>query len=121
MRVLLDTENAGRRLRQWSALPLGASTVMRDLRCEGRQAHDLRAVELAPPCVTSGQCDRAGWSMTLRLPFKALGVAPPRAGDVWRLNLASNAPIKRNHAVSWCKGYEVGAGNPERMGLLRFA
>lgn len=121
MRVFLDTENAGRRLRQWSAIPVGPSTIMRDLRCEGRQANDLRAVELAPACVTTCRYERDGWEITLRLPFEALGVAAPRTGDIWRLNVASNAPIKRNHAVSWCKGYEVGAGNPERMGLLRFA
>ena len=60
------------------------------------------------------------WDLEFRLPFNEIG-AEPSPGDVWLMNVASNSPVARNHGVSWCQGYEVGAGNPSRMGRLVFA
>ena len=119
LRVFLDCENTGERLRQWQVKPGGTAVTYRELFNVGRQDFDLRASRLAKGWKATYSETQDGWDLQLSLSLAALG-STPADGDCWRLNLASNPSVMRNHAVSWCKGYEVGPGNPSRLGRLEF-
>ncbi|MCE9615584.1 MAG: hypothetical protein K8T26_15045 [Lentisphaerae bacterium] len=118
-RVFLDVDRKGELLQQWSAIPHGPTVVARPMVCQGRNGFDSRAVRMDEGVTAAFRYEKQAWEVAVRLAFDALGKVP-RAGDVWGLNVAANTPIKRNHAVSWCKGYEVGAGNPQRLGGVVF-
>ncbi len=118
-RLFLDLPGDGGCLRQWSAMPRSRMVISRDLIHAGRQGFDLRAPTLVPAAVARWRTHAEGWDLALRLPFAAIG-ATPAPGAVWHANVASNPGVRRNHAVAWCQGYEVGPGNPARLGALRF-
>lgn len=57
-----------------------------------------------------------GWSSEIRVPYAALGAAPPGAGSEWRTNFRRKEMGKGSSAdwlvpITW---------NPERFGVLRF-
>ena len=87
--------------------------------CLGRNRFDMRAERFTDGCAAKFSYEANTWEVTFRATFAMLGRVP-KQGDTWWMNVAANTPIKRNHAMSWCKGYEVGAGNPSRMGKIVF-
>ncbi len=119
MRLFFDINGDGKRLQNWAFFPRGSHAIYRELLCNGRQDFNLLASRIATGWQADYQADARSWMLTLTLPFAMLG-AKPQANDTWRFNLAANTAIARNHGMAWCKGYEVGPGNPARMGLIRF-
>ena len=118
-RVFLDVGGEDKLLRQWSLIPLGPVVVERPMVCLGRNRFDMRAERFTDGCAAKFSYEANTWEVTFRATFAMLGRVP-KQGDTWWMNVAANTPIKRNHAMSWCKGYEVGAGNPSRMGKIVF-
>ena len=58
------------------------------------------------------------WTVELAVPFKGLGVNPPKPGDVWRVNFCrQELPSRELTAFSFTGG---GFGVPARFGVLRF-
>ncbi len=58
------------------------------------------------------------WTVELAVPFKDLGAAPPKPGDVWRVNFCrQELPSRELTAFSFTGG---GFGVPSRFGVLKF-
>ncbi len=67
----------------------------------------------------AAKAQAGGWTCELRIPFAALGVSPPRPGEVWRFNAGVDrcAPV-REHATWVPLGRTYHA--PDRFAALRF-
>jgi len=68
--------------------------------------------------VVEGTC----WELELMIPYKGLGVAPPKPGDVWRLNLVrQRLPTKQSghELITWAP-LEKGFFEPEKFAPLTF-
>lgn len=119
VRVFIDAGTNGRLLRNWSVFPRGREAVYSEMQIGGRQDFDSLPPRLARGCRTSFEHDNRSWRLSVRVAFSELGGAP-KPGNLWQMQVATNTPIARNHAMAWCKGYEVGPGNPARMGCVTF-
>jgi len=119
VRLFFDTERDTRRLQMWCIFPRGTHVVYREMLVLGRQDCNLLAARLAEGWRTTFDYDAHSWRLAMKIRLDRLG-KPLGPGTVWGFNIAANTHIKRNHAVAWCKGYEVGPGNPVRMGKIIF-
>lgn len=73
------------------------------------------------PEIKTGR-SQSGWTVELRLPWKDLGVAPPKPGEIWGLDLRRFrfAGGERQDA-GWAGARSGGANHhPEQFGFLRF-
>ncbi len=120
VRLFFDPEARGEHILLFHVLFRGKDVVVRDLRFRGRQDSITGPVRLAERWQARFTPEEKGWDLEIKLPFDEIG-AHPEPGDVWLFNAACNTPVARNHGMSWCEGYEVGGGNPSRMGRLVFA
>lgn len=78
---------------------------------------------IGPKATTQLECafqnDGNGWQMTVRIPFRQLGIARPRKGDVWGMNVTSNPSIAKHSEYTWAPQYDC--RNPRLFGKVRFA
>lgn len=89
----------------------------------GGERHDVKNGDLrfdvADMVMETNRTD-TGWCVTLKLPWKGLGVEPPRAGEVWGLNL-SRMDQPGPEPSSWVRLPDGDLTNLDQWGHLVFA
>ncbi|MGH7145326.1 MAG: hypothetical protein ACREJ2_14535 [Planctomycetota bacterium] len=118
MRIYIDPKNTGRRVLSYRVFFEG---VGGDVSSFEERADGL--VESTPTAVmrdveTKFWHNDSEWAVQATIPWSQLG-GKPKPGDLWRLNLLTNAPVKKNHHVSFCQGYEF-FHDVARLGWLKF-
>ena len=118
MRIFIDPQNTGNRVINYIVYFEGKGGAVAQFieypnghihADPPRPWHDLRAEFTHTD--TSWRCD-------VVIPWKQLG-GRPKPGDIWRVNILTNAPVIRNHQVAWCQGYEYRC-DVARLGYLVF-
>ena len=65
-----------------------------------------------------------GWSVEMRIPFKGLGVKPPKKGDTWRISLCRGRPpgkkIPSHELIVWAPLRNGGFRDLENFGTVIF-
>jgi hypothetical protein len=109
MQIVLDPRSAGSELLNYTIYFRGEGGT----RCvSGGKPSVLK------DCDVAFQHTDSNWRFEIVIPWSQLG-KKPAMGEIWRLNIFSNPPVKRNHRVSWSQGYEC-KGDLARLGNIVF-
>lgn len=118
MRMYIDPQNTGTKVLAYRLFfeGIGGDISTFQERADGH-------IESTPDmvmrdCETRFWHNDSEWSVNIVIPWNQLG-AKPKKGDLWRANILTNAPVKKNHHVSLCQGYEY-FNDVSRLAWLRF-
>ncbi len=132
--TLREQGDVAQRMAQWERLKADTGScafcmmVHMDVQGKGRAGQTLavwpkgETVHLGnapkPKMRTKFEYDDTMWQTTVWIPFAELGVAGPRAGDIWGFNVTSNPFIAAHSSYTWAPQFD--SPNPKLYGRMRF-
>ena len=118
MRIMLDPQNTGNRIKSYVVWFEGyGGTVSEFVEHPSEHIYVGKPSQLQA-CKTHFCHTDSSWRFDITIPWDQLG-GKPKQGDTWRLNILSNPAVKKNRQVAWCQGYEY-TTDVARLGTIVF-